>query len=225
MTPIARSRRTPPPGALFWGVAGLARWLWPLIGKLSVDGTEHIPPSGPLLLLSNHQSVLDPFFIQTFCPRPCHAMAKSTQFAAPGFAALMTRLQGFPVRRFQVDPHAVRIALRRLEQGECVHIYVEGERTWDGSLQEARPGTIRLALRAGVPILPVVVDGAFDAWPRWARTPRSAPVHVRFGPQFRLPHLPERAAREAALPEATAEVMDRLRSMLDDVRAQRGQSR
>jgi 1-acyl-sn-glycerol-3-phosphate acyltransferase len=187
----------PPPGLFYWFVHRLPRLVWPLFGRLRVEGAHHIPATGPFLLLSNHQSVLDPFFIQTVIPRPCHPMAKSTQFASPLFAAIMKRLYAFPVRRFQVDPQAVRIALRRLRQGHPVHIYVEGERSWDGMLQPPRPGTVRLALKAGVPILPCGIRGAYEAWPRWTRAPRRTDVTVAFGPKPRFRRPPRASVRSS----------------------------
>src|SRR5690554_1005603 len=108
----------------------IVRTLWPLVGRLDIQGIENIPATGPFLLIANHQSVLDPILIQATCPRPVHTMAKSTQFASPFFAWLMPRLLSFPVRRFETDPQAVRIVLRRLGEGEPVGIYVEGERSW-----------------------------------------------------------------------------------------------
>jgi 1-acyl-sn-glycerol-3-phosphate acyltransferase len=204
----------PPPGPFYWMMHGLGRWLWPIFGGFQVEGREHIPETGPFLLISNHQSVLDPFFIQTWVPVPCHPMAKSTQFASPIFAAVMKRCYAFPVRRFQVDPQAVRTALRRLQSGYPVHIYVEGERTWDGLLRPPRPGTVRLALKAGVPILPCAVDGAYDVWPRWDRRVRRGRVRVAFGPPFSLPRVDDRAAREAALPDASARIIGAISELL-----------
>jgi 1-acyl-sn-glycerol-3-phosphate acyltransferase len=188
--------------------------VWPYCGGLTVEGREHIPASGPFLLLSNHQSVLDPFFIEAFIDRPIHQMAKSTQFASPVFHLAMRGTFAYPVRRFQVDPTAVRYTLRRLAEGDPVHIYIEGERTWDGSLQPPRPGALRIALKAGVPILPCVVDGSYDVWPRWDRWPRRAPVRVAFGPTFRLPQLDDRRERDAALPDAAARIMGELARLL-----------
>jgi 1-acyl-sn-glycerol-3-phosphate acyltransferase len=204
----------PPPGLLYWFMQGLGRWVWPAFGGFDLRGTENIPETGPFLLISNHQSVLDPFFIQTWLPRPVHPMAKSTQFASPIFSAVMTRCYAFPVRRFQVDPQAVRTALRRLAAGYPVHIYIEGERTWDGSLRPPRPGTVRLALKAGVPILPCAVDGAYDVWPRWDRRFRTGRVKVAFGKPFRLPQIDDRARREAAVPEAGARIIREISSLL-----------
>ena len=204
----------PQPGRYFWFMQKLARRVWPHMGGLSVEGREHIPATGPFLLISNHQSVLDPFFIETFIDRPVHQMAKSTQFASSLFARAMRGCYAYPVRRFQVDPHAVRYTLRRLAEGDPVHIYIEGERTWDGSLQPPRPGTLRIALKAGVPILPCVIDGSYDVWPRWDRGIRRAPVRVAFGPTFSLPKIDRRAEREAALPEAADRIMGELARLL-----------
>lgn len=196
-----------------------AQWLpstfWRALATLDTAGVENIPATGPFLLISNHQSNLDPILIQAVCPRRVHAMAKSSQFAVPVIASLMKRLHAFPVRRYQADPQAVRTALRRLAEDEAVAIYVEGERTWDGNLQPPRPGTIRLALKAGVPIVPATISGSYDAWPRWDSRIQRRPVTITFGPPFRLPHLERKADREAALPSAAATIMAALRRQLD----------
>ena len=128
----------------------IPRLVWGPLAGLRVEGVENVPPSGPFLLICNHQSNLDPILIQAVCPRAVHAMAKSNQFAAPVVGRIMKRLLSFPVRRYQADPQAVRYALRQLDRGEGVAIYIEGERTWDGTLQPPRLGTVRLALKAGV---------------------------------------------------------------------------
>lgn len=187
-----------------------------LMGGLDVRGLEHLP-DGPFLLISNHQSILDPILIQAVCPRPIHAMAKSTQFSAPFSGWLMPKLKAFPVRRYRIDPHAVRMVLRRLEAGEAVGIYVEGERSWDGRLQEARRGTIRVLLRAGVPIVPCTIVGSYDVWPRWDRKARRGPIRIDFGPPFHLPHLLDRAARDAAVGEASQRVMRTLEAQIQAV--------
>jgi 1-acyl-sn-glycerol-3-phosphate acyltransferase len=192
----------------------MVRAVWPLIGKLEVQGRELIPAQGPFLLLANHQSVLDPILIQTVCPRPIHTMAKSTQFASPIIAQLMYRLNSFPVRRYRIDPQAVRYALSILRRGEPVGIYIEGERSWDARLQTPRLGTIRLALKAGVPVIPCTIQGSYDVWPRWHRALRRAPIRITFGEPIQLPMLERRTAREAALPATATLLMERLAAQL-----------
>lgn len=184
----------------------LVRTLWPLVGRVEVQGLENVPDEGPFLLLANHQSYLDPILIQAVIRRPIYTMAKSTEFTNPFTAPILEALKSFPVRRFEIDPQAVRIALRHLDQGHGVGIYVEGERSWDGRLQPPRLGTIRLVLKAGVPVVPCGVQGAYEAWPRWGKLRRRGVVKIRCGEPMRFPRMDSRVDREAAL-EATKEAL------------------
>ncbi len=185
----------------------LARTLWGSMGGLDVRGLENVPKTGAFLLISNHQSFLDPILVQAVCPRIMHSMAKSTQFGSRTFRKLLTQLYSFPVRRFEIDPQAVRQVLRRLKAGNGVVIYIEGERSWDGQLQAPRLGTVRLALKAGVPIVPVRVDGAYDAWPRWDRKIKRSRIRIEFREPFRLEQLDTRAAREPHVGAAADRIM------------------
>ena len=195
----------------FYGFAQrLVRLLWPVIGPLDVDGLENIPQNGPFLLIANHQSYLDPILIQAMVPRPMYTMAKSTEFSSPLVGGLLKRLKSFPVRRFEIDPQAVRIVLRHLEAGRGVGIYIEGERSWDGRLKPPRLGTLRLILKAGVPVIPCGISGAYDVWPRWHRRIRRGTVRIRVGEPLRFPQLDDRSARNAALPEARDRLMSAL---------------
>ena len=197
----------------------LVRILWPLVGRLDVRGLENVPGEGPFLLLANHQSYLDPILIQAVVRRPVYTMAKSTEFSNPVIGPLLERLKSFPVRRFEIDPQAVRIALRHLRAGHGVGIYLEGERSWDGLLQPPRRGTIRLILKAGAPVVPVGIGGAYDAWPRWGRL-RRGDVRIRIGEPMTFPQLHGRGARDAAL-EATREaLMDRIATLAGVSRAE-----
>src|SRR5687768_4865605 len=191
----------------------LARTLWRFYGGLDVKGLRNIPKSGAFIVISNHQSFLDPILVQAVCPRILHSMAKSTQFGSPVFRNLLTQLYAFPVRRFEVDPQAVRQVLRRLEQGNGVAIYIEGERSWDGELQRPRLGTVRLGLKAGVPIIPCRIDGAYDAWPRWDRKIKRHRVHIEFREALQLPRLDSKAEREPYVETAANRIMAALQPM------------
>jgi 1-acyl-sn-glycerol-3-phosphate acyltransferase len=181
----------------------VARWGVSFLVRTRFEGLENLPASGPCLLVPNHQSVLDPLLLQGSLPRPVDSMTKSTQFSSLFFRWLLPRLHAFPVRRYRIDAQSVRVVLRRLEEGRAVCIYPEGERSWDGRLQPFRRGTLRLILRAGVPVIPVGIDGTYRTWPRWARRPRRGfAATVRLGSPIHFGALRGREEREAALPEA-----------------------
>jgi 1-acyl-sn-glycerol-3-phosphate acyltransferase len=199
----------------------LVRILWPLVGRLDVEGLENVPDDGPFLLIANHQSYLDPILIQAVVRRPIYTMAKSTEFSNPVTAPILKRLNSFPVRRFEIDPQAVRVALRHLDAGDGVGIYIEGERSWDGRLQPPRLGTVRLILRAGVPVVPCGVSGAYDVWPRWSRMRRGT-VRIRLGEPLRFPPMHDRAAREASLDQAREAVMAAIARLAGVARADTG---
>ena len=182
--------------------------------QIEVEGVENVPSEGPVLLLPNHQSILDPMLVQAFFPRPVHSMTKSTQFSSPLFRWLIPRILGFPTRRYRVDPQTVRVVLQRLDAGEVVGIYAEGERSWDAELQPFRRGTIRLLLKAGVPVIPCGITGSYDVWPRWSRRPKRRPVRIRYGKPLHFGRHDTREARDRLLPEASASLERALRQLM-----------
>ncbi len=196
----------------------IVRTFWrAAIGPVEIRGLEHVPARGPVLIISNHQSILDPILIQSFCRRPMYTMAKSSSYGSPVLRWLLPHLLAFPVRRYQVDPQAVRTVLRHLARGDAVGIYIEGERSWDARLQRPRLGTLRLLLKAGVPIVPVAIAGSYDVLPRWDHALRRAPVRITFGPPIRFPRLDRREERERALPAAAQAIMGALRRQLEEL--------
>lgn len=198
----------------------LARRIFaPLVASMDVQGTENVPRQGPFFLLPNHQSVLDPVLVQAFCPRRVHSMTKSTQFGSPIMYWILPRIGAFPTRRYRVDPQTVRTALRLLDAGEGVGIYVEGERTWDGRMQPLRRGAVRLILKAGVPVVPVGIAGSYDVWPRWSKRPRRAGVRVRYGSPIEFGRHDNRAEREEKLDDTMAVLERAIRELKDEAPA------
>lgn len=191
--------------------AWIARNAWRHFGGgVEVTGLENIPERGPFLVLPNHQSYLETMLVPAVNPRPSWAMAKSTQFNVPFFGWLMAQVFAYPVRRFEIDPQAIRFTIRRFSEGYGVVIYAEGERTWDGDLQSARLGVARLALQTGVPVIPCRVEGAFDAWPRWSGKPQKNPVRISFRPALALPCVNSRQECEAQLDATIALIRQEL---------------
>ena len=124
-----------------------------------VDGLEHVPRSGGLIVASNHGSFWDPPVLGATLPRELHYLTGAEFFAVPGFGALIRSLNAIPIRRGVADLSGLERVVERLRQGEAVLVFPEGGRMKDGRLHPARPGLGHLVSRARVPVLPVCVSG------------------------------------------------------------------
>ena len=109
-------------------------------------------------------------------------MARDTLFKNPFFEKLIRSLNSFPVKRGEADLSAVKETLRRLKDQRAVLLFPEGTRTIDGRISEFKPGLALLAKKTNAPIVPVVIDGAYEAWPRTSAIPFPfVPIHVMYG--------------------------------------------
>jgi 1-acyl-sn-glycerol-3-phosphate acyltransferase len=142
-----------------------------MIWKCRVFGRRHEPPSGGVVLLCNHQSFFDPMLASFSLRRPCHFMARDTLFKLPGFSHLISSLHTFPIRRGQADIGALKEAMRRLKAGAVILLFPEGARTADERIGTFLPGAAVLSRRAAEWTVPVVIDGAATAWPKFAAFP------------------------------------------------------
>jgi 1-acyl-sn-glycerol-3-phosphate acyltransferase len=153
-----------------------------LLFRLRSRGAEHVPATGPVLLVANHVSVLDPPLIGGVTRRPLAFLAKAELFEVPGLGGLIRRLGARPLRREGADASALRTALRVLKGGGALLVFPEGTRGEEGVLGPAKAGAGMLAVLGGAPVIPVYVSGSGRAWPRGRKLPRPARVTVTFGP-------------------------------------------
>lgn len=160
-------------------------WAYVRVRHFDVPDIREVP--GGLLIASNHQSFLDPVLVGTALDRPVSYLARRDLFDIPGLGALIGALGSHPVTREAVDAGAVRTVLRLLRSGEPVLVFPEGTRTPDGELGAFRTGPAAIAIRCGVPVVPVCIEGAYGCWPRTRRLPRPGRVAVAFGPYLE-PH-------------------------------------
>jgi 1-acyl-sn-glycerol-3-phosphate acyltransferase len=168
---------------LWKSLQGLARILTTVLFDLKAYGRENIPRRGGALLLSNHQSYLDPVLLGVKLDRPVSYMAKSELFEAGRFLPWLIRsLHAFPVKRGSGDVGAIKEAIARLHQGYILNMYPEGTRTKDGEIGSILPGVALVVKRAEVPIIPVVIDGSFHAWSKKQKMLRGYPIRVMYGP-------------------------------------------
>lgn len=188
--------------------------------KIRFEGEENVPDKGPFILLLSHQSHLDSLLLHTFCPRLMFTLAKSSIFRTRFMAWIAPRVGAVPTRRYQIDPQAVRVALRLIERGEGVGVFPEGERSWDGRLRPLRSGTIRLLLKAGVPVIPCGMVGTYEVYPRWGHMNwvkvglGRERVIIRYAEPIHFGQHDDRASRERARPEVTTTIETALRAVM-----------
>ena len=177
----------------FWTPRPIYRWGHRLtnlfcktVGRLRVQGVDHIPKEGGVLLVSNHVSFLDPVIVGSAASREVHYMARSNAFDIPGLGKLISVYNAYPVNRGAPDLGALRKTISLLQGGKVVLIFPEGTRSVDGTLGKARDGACFIAHRAGVPTIPVFHSGAERVLPRNSRRLRRAQLTVTFGEPLKL---------------------------------------
>lgn len=143
-------------------------------------GRGNVPESGGVLLISNHLSYLDVFFLGIPLRRPLNYVARSTLFV-PVLAMLMRSVGGFPIQREGMGASGMKETLRRLRAGGIVTLFPEGTRSRDGELGPLKPGIAVLVQRAGVPVVPVGLAGMYEVWPRSRPLPVPHPIRIHYG--------------------------------------------
>jgi 1-acyl-sn-glycerol-3-phosphate acyltransferase len=147
-------------------------------------GCHHLPANGGGLLLSNHQSMLDPLLIGLPLSRPVSFLARDTLFHVPVIGWILRNTYVTPLNRSGGSAAGIRETLRRLEQGFLVGIFPEGTRSSDGRLGAFKPGFAALVRRTQMPIFPVGIAGAHRAMGRGSALLSCERVCVVFGEPF-----------------------------------------
>lgn len=120
-------------------------------------------------------------FSATPVSRQCCFAARDSLFEIPFFGRFVHSFNAIPLRRGQADLTAMKIFVEKLKDGFGLVLYPEGTRTGDGKIAEIKPGFCLLARRANVPIIPAVIDGAFECWPRHKKFFKPGKVFVIYG--------------------------------------------
>ncbi|WP_072688511.1 lysophospholipid acyltransferase family protein [Rhodococcus marinonascens] len=161
--------------------------LW-AVGRPTVEGAENIPAKGGAILASNHQAVLDSFFLPLRVPRRITFLAKSEYFTGTGLKGAFQRwffsaVGQVPIDRTGADAaqNALNAGLRILSDGKLMGVYPEGTRSPDGRLYKGKTGLARMALESGVKVIPVAMIGTEKVNPIGSRMWRPAKVTIRVG--------------------------------------------
>jgi 1-acyl-sn-glycerol-3-phosphate acyltransferase len=192
----------------------LLKWLgFSLLAKLDhVEGLENVPSQGPAILMINHIAFIDPIVVMNVTPRNIIPLAKIEVYNYPIIGILPRLWEVIPVRREEVDRHAIQQTLSVLRAGEIVLVAPEGTR--GPQLKCGKEGIAYLGSRSGAPIVPVAIEGT-EGFPalRFTAPWKSPGALIRFGPPFRFSHELRRSDREI-LRKMTDEAMYVLAAML-----------
>lgn len=185
-----------------------------------VLGKRNFPRSGAAILASNHLSFSDSFFLPLVAPRRITFLAKSEYFTGRGLKGLISKAFFSGVGQVPIDRSggraseaAIQTGLRILAKGELLGIYPEGTRSPDGRLYRGRTGLARMALEAGVPIVPVAMIGTFEVQPTGKVLPRIKRVKVAFGAPMDFSEFAAQSKDPVVLRNITNAVMRSLQTL------------
>ena len=178
---------------------------------------ENIPKEGPFLLVSNHQSFLDPIFVGSRPKRHICYLARDTLFNNWFFGPLIRTLYAIPVKRQHGDLGAMRKVIDVLKEGDGVCLFPEGTRTHDGRILPFQAGLGLLCRRGKASIVPVLIDGAYECWPRTQKLFKvGMPVTVHYGKAITAQEVKEMGDEKLA-----QHLTDTLRQMQNDSRIEK----
>jgi 1-acyl-sn-glycerol-3-phosphate acyltransferase len=142
------------------------------------EGFRYVPQRGPVLVVSNHQSFVDPLLVGLGVRRRFTYLARKTLFRNPVFGGYLRSVRCVPVDQEGVAKEGLKAVLQKLKDGNAVLIFPEGERTPTGQMLPLRPGVHLLIKRGMCPVLPVGLAGAFESYPRSAKLPVLSPIFM-----------------------------------------------
>jgi 1-acyl-sn-glycerol-3-phosphate acyltransferase len=173
--------------------------LFRLLFRLRLEGVENIPREGGLIVAANHQTYFDPFWIGSPVKRPLRFLAWDAVLGWFFIGRLMGWLGAWPLHTQKGDARAYRRSINWLRAGGALVIFPEGGRGLsDGAMQPFKPGAARLALEAGVPVLPVTIRGGQRVWPKDRKWPGLGRVEIIYHPARRFTPLTGEDTRACA---------------------------
>ncbi|MDQ6614286.1 MAG: 1-acyl-sn-glycerol-3-phosphate acyltransferase [Actinomycetota bacterium] len=214
----AEDRRLTPGERVFYQFAravmkAFAQVFW----RVRVEGRAHVPVDGPFVVAPVHRSNIDTILMAFVTRRQLRYMAKDSLWKHGWSARLLTALGGFPVNRDAADREALRTCEAALGRGEPVVIFPEGTRKAGPVITDLFQGAAFVALRAGVPIVPVGIGGSAGAMPKGSKFLHPVKIRILIGPPIQPPPRPGAGARGSRrhVHELTAQLQEELQQLFD----------
>lgn len=181
--------RTPTDASRPWKFCHVAiSALQPLFCSLKVEGVEHVPQSGGVVLACNHPGGLDSFVLGLCSPRQVFYMAKKELFNVHQVVtSFLYSIGAFPINRGARDAAAIEYSVNLLNQGRIVGMFPEGTRNRGNPMRRGKSGAVRIAIEAGVPVVPVAVLGIPHLHKNWYNPFKRTKLSVQFGQPIYFP--------------------------------------
>ena len=188
-----------------------ARWWCRMVAltigaRITMHGTENVESGRPYVYMANHSSLIDTPALFAYLPYQFKIMAKKELFYVPFMGWHLWTSGNFPIERGDArrTARSVRAIIEGIRNGKSLAVFPEGSRTPDGRLQEFHPGTFKIAVRAGVPIVPVTIRGTYALLPKTTLAPRPGRVDVFIGTPIPTAGLDEKAVPSLVAQTRTA---------------------
>jgi 1-acyl-sn-glycerol-3-phosphate acyltransferase len=185
--------------------------------RVRIRGRERMPAQGGYVLAPSHRSMMDIPFAAWLSRRPLRYMGKASLFRIPVAGAFFRKLGGFEVARDGTDRKALRDSIAMLQAGEVLLVYPEGTRQHGPKIQPLQPGAAYLALRAGVPIVPVGIAGSEEILrSHGGKVPRFGQCAIVVGEPIVVPRRNGGVVARAQVDTVTARLHDALQQAIDE---------
>lgn len=162
----------------YWTIYTISSCVTTTCFGLRMERRHPVPETGPLLVVANHQSFLDPPLVGLVTGRPLVYLARKTLFRSPVFRRFIKSLNAVPIDQDGVGKEGLKTIIEELAKGRAVLVFPEGSRTPDGKMHELKPGIHLLLKRSQAAILPVGIAGAYESWPIWRKLPIPCPLFL-----------------------------------------------
>ena len=197
---------------IWYNTGRFVAWVYlKLLYKIKVQGLDNIPKRKPFVLCSNHINWMDPLTISTSLSASyqIHFMAKQELFSNFITSLFLRKIGVFPVKRDNADLLAIKTAYQLLKNGQVLGLFPEGSRSKTGKLQKAYHGAALIAVRSGVPIVPIAISGPYRLF---------KPVNLYIGKPFVLPPLvyDDKEDKKKQLIEMSETIMFNIKKLLPD---------
>lgn len=193
----------------------ISRYLLWLLGNTVIAGQANIPRTGPVIIVSNHISLLDGFLLLAFWPRRVTFLSAAYLFKMPVVGAFLRAIGAIPVQNEGSELAGIRRALKVLQEEGALVFFPEGHLGAGDQLLSFQTGWAYLALKAGAPVLPVAIKGTSTALPVGAAFPRRCKIYMQIGAPWTLEKA--RRPRQETLAVLNMRLVSQMEQMLNEI--------